>query len=113
MKSRDRKTHFVTTIKKKFSRSAVGRVINYREISGLRNDETVHSVDDIQWLTYVFLCVFRLQNTRPLWSTSFTCVRIICRTKNITMDTIVIQWYVNKRPGIQKFSQFGLRFVVL
>ena len=42
----------------------------------------------------------QLQNTGPLWSISFTCVRIFCRTKDITMDTIVIQWYVNKWPCI-------------
>ena len=42
----------------------------------------------------------QLQNTGPLWSTSFTCVGGFCRTKHITMDTIVIQWYVNKWPCI-------------
>ena len=51
---------------------------------------------------------------RPLWSTSFTCVRIFCRTKDIIMDTIVIQWYVNKWPGILKFSPtFDLFFATI
>ena len=49
---------------------------------------------------FIMHAVSGLQNTRPLWSTSFTCVRIFCRTKDITMDTIVIQWYVDKWPGI-------------
>ena len=32
---------------------------------------------------------------------------MFCRTKDITIDSIVIQWYVNKWPGILKFSPRG------
>ena len=42
----------------------------------------------------------KLQNTRPLWSVSLTCVGRLWRSRHNTVDAILIQWHVNEWPGI-------------
>ena len=42
----------------------------------------------------------KLQNTRPLWSASLTCVGRLWRPRLNTIYAILIQWHVNEWPGI-------------
>ena len=42
----------------------------------------------------------KLQNTRPLWSASLTCVGRLWRPRHNTIYAILIQWHVNEWPGI-------------
>ena len=41
----------------------------------------------------------QLQNTLPLWSTSFTCVGRLWRTRHNTMVAFLIQWHVILQNG--------------
>mgnify|MGYP007020691306 CR=1 FL=1 len=49
--------------------------------------------------------ITKLQNTRPLWSASLTCVRRLWRLRHNTVDAILIQWHVNEWQGILQVSQ--------
>ena len=57
-----------------------------------------------------FLVKLRLNpfkyNMKPVKCTSFTCVKTFWRTRHNTIGTFVIQWDVNKWPGILKFSPY-------
>ena len=50
--------------------------------------------------------ITKLQNTRPLWSASLTCVRRLWRLRPNTIDAILIQWHVNWVAGYSEVAPY-------